>query len=50
MTKRELLAKYRPYPTYTQIALEAFEVGLNIGKEEKKNSNNFDSNLSNEHL
>ena len=36
MTKKELLAKYRPYPTYTQIAIEAFEAGLKIGKEDVK--------------
>jgi hypothetical protein len=36
MTKKELLAKYRPYPTYTQIATEAFEAGLKIGKEDVK--------------
>ncbi|TXD47350.1 hypothetical protein [Polaribacter sp. IC073] len=33
MTKKELLAKYRPYPTYTAIAKEAFELGLKIGEE-----------------
>tara|TARA_R110000851_G_scaffold89119_2_gene194414 strand:- start:90 stop:317 length:228 start_codon:yes stop_codon:yes gene_type:complete len=36
ITKKELLAKYRPYPTYTQIAIEAFEAGLKIGREEVK--------------
>lgn len=36
MTKQELLSKYRAYPTYTQIAKEAFEVGLKQGREENK--------------
>ena len=36
MTKKEIIAKYKPYPTYTQIATEAFEAGLKIGREEKK--------------
>ena len=33
MTKKELLAKYKPYPTYTEIAKEAFEAGFKKGKE-----------------
>ena len=36
MTKQELIAKYKPYPTYTQIATEAFEAGYKFGKEEVK--------------
>lgn len=36
MTKKDLLAKYKPYPTYTQIAIEGFQVGLNQGREEVK--------------
>ena len=33
MTKKELLKKYKSYPTYTQIAKEAFEAGFKKGKE-----------------
>ena len=36
MTKKELITKYRTYPTFTQIATEAFEAGLKIGREERK--------------
>tara|TARA_R110000764_G_scaffold239533_1_gene339167 strand:+ start:2119 stop:2343 length:225 start_codon:yes stop_codon:yes gene_type:complete len=36
MTKKQIIAKYRPYPTYTQIAKEAFDAGLKIGRDEKK--------------
>jgi molybdate-binding protein len=36
MTKQDLINKYKIYPTYTQIATEAFEAGLKIGKEEVK--------------
>ena len=36
MTKQELIAKYKPYPTYTQIATESFEAGYKVGKEEVK--------------
>ena len=36
MTKKEIIAKYRPYPTYTKIATEAFDAGLKIGRDEKK--------------
>ena len=45
MTKRQLLAKYRPYPTYTQIAIEAFEAGLKIGQEERSKEINLDSKV-----
>lgn len=34
MTKQEIINKYKPYPTYTKIASEAFEAGLKIGREE----------------
>lgn len=36
MTKKDLLAKYKPYPTYTQIAKEAFELGFELGKKENQ--------------
>ena len=36
MTKKEIIAKYKPYPTYTQIATEAFDSGLKTGREERK--------------
>jgi len=36
MTKKDIIAKYRTYPTYTQIATEAFEAGLKLGREERK--------------
>jgi hypothetical protein len=36
MTKKDIIAKYRNYPTYTQIAKEAFEAGLKLGREERK--------------
>lgn len=36
MTKKDIIAKYRAYPTYTQIATEAFEAGLKLGREERK--------------
>ena len=36
MTKQDLINKYKPYPTYTQIATEAFEAGLKQGREETK--------------
>ncbi|AUC15435.1 hypothetical protein BTO06_09910 [Tenacibaculum sp. SZ-18] len=37
MTKNDLIAKYKPYPTYVQIAKEGYEVGLKEGREENKN-------------
>ena len=45
ITKKELLAKYRPYPTYTQIAIEAFEAGFKIGQEERSKERNLDSKV-----
>ena len=45
MTKKQLLAKYRPYPTYTQIAIEAFEAGFKIGQEERNTESNLDSKV-----
>jgi hypothetical protein len=36
MTKKDIISKYRTYPTYTQIATEAFEAGLKLGREEQK--------------
>ena len=36
MTKKQIIAKYRPYPTYTQIGTEAFDAGLKIGRDENK--------------
>jgi hypothetical protein len=36
MNKKDIIAKYRTYPTYTQIAIEAFDYGLKIGREERK--------------
>lgn len=36
MTKKDIIAKYRTYPTYTQIATEAFDAGLKLGREERK--------------
>ena len=36
MTKKELLAKYRPYPTYIEIAKEAFDSGFELGKSENQ--------------
>lgn len=35
-TKKDIIAKYRTHPTYTQIAIEAFEAGLKLGREERK--------------
>jgi len=36
MTKKDIIDKYKTYPTYTQIATEAFEAGLKLGREERK--------------
>ncbi len=36
MTKKDIIDKYKTYPTYTQIATEAFEAGLKLGIEEQK--------------
>ncbi|MFL1896759.1 hypothetical protein ACJRPK_13720 [Aquimarina sp. 2-A2] len=36
MTKEDIISKYRAYPTYQQIAKEAFEAGLRLGREERK--------------
>lgn len=36
MTQEDLIQKYKTYPTYTQIATEAFEAGLKQGREETK--------------
>ncbi len=33
LTKKQLLDKYKPYPTYTQIAEEAYNLGYKKGKE-----------------
>ena len=35
-TKKELLSKYRPYPTYTEIAKESFELGFKLGKSQNQ--------------
>ena len=40
MTKKQIIAKYKPYPTYTKIATEAFDAGLKIGRDEKKADKN----------
>ena len=36
MNKKQLIAKYKPYPTYVEIAKEGYEVGLKEGREENK--------------
>jgi hypothetical protein len=39
MKKKDIIEKYKNYPTYTKIATESFEAGLKIGREEKKTDN-----------
>lgn len=36
MNKKELLAKYKAFPTYSIIAKEAFDVGFKLGKEKNQ--------------
>ena len=36
MGLKEHISKYRTYPTYTQIATEAYKAGLKEGREETK--------------